>query len=308
MTPNQPPRGPITFGSLFSGIGGLDLGLERAGMVCRWQCEIDPYATKVLEKHWPHVKRYSDVRTITEPEPVDLICGGVPCQPWSVAGKRRGQDDARDLWPEFWRVCLLVQPRFILVEEVPGFAVAGGLGRALTDLACAGFDAEWFHLSAADVGAPHLRKRLFVVAYANGGGLRQSGIRAEQSRRAETVGASEGVADSIGNGRESRRESDAREGSRGREPHRGDSGADNMANSDGPRLAHGRSAGVAAREEQLPHAAAQRCGDSWWTSEPDVGRVANGVPSRVDRLRCLGNAVVPQVAEAIGRMIVRAAQ
>lgn len=276
MTPTQPPRGPITFGSLFSGIGGLDLGLERAGMVCRWQCEIDPYATRVLEKHWPHVKRYSDVRTITDAEPVGLICGGVPCQPWSVAGKRRGQDDERDLWPEFWRVCLLVRPRFVLVEEVPGFAVPGGLGRALTDLARAGFDAEWFHLSAADVGAPHLRKRLFVVAYADSDRRERANLHVRRWRQDKASHV------------------------------RVRSGAN--ADVDRARLAQWKGECGNDGEERAP---AFR--SDWWESEPAVGRVVHGLPRRLAGRRraaitALGNSVVPQVAEAIGRMIVRAAQ
>ncbi len=138
----------------FAGIGGLDLGLRAPSMSVRWQVEIDEFCRRVLAKHWPDVRRHDDINTaIDAGRPVDLIGGGVPCQPWSVAGKKKGQDDARDLWPAFWKLCLLLRPRFIVVEEVPGFAVPGGLGRALTDLARAGYSAEWFHLSAAEVGA-----------------------------------------------------------------------------------------------------------------------------------------------------------
>src|SRR6266487_3849645 len=101
----------MRFGSLFSGIGGLDLGLERAGMECRWQVEIDPYCQAVLRKHWPGVPKYEDVRTISdELERVDLVCGGFPCQPVSLAGRRRGAADERWLWPEFARLLRVLRP------------------------------------------------------------------------------------------------------------------------------------------------------------------------------------------------------
>jgi DNA (cytosine-5)-methyltransferase 1 len=163
---------PLTFGSLFSGVGGIDIGLERAGMVCKWQVEIDPYALRVLEKHWPGVKRYGDVRLIdwSQVEPVDLICGGVPCQPVSVAGKRLGKDDDRFLWPEVTRCLRDLRPRYALLENVPGlFSIDRGrvFGRILADLADCGYDAEYGILSAADMGAPHLRKRVFIIARRN---------------------------------------------------------------------------------------------------------------------------------------------
>jgi hypothetical protein len=111
----------VRVGSLFSGIGGLDLGLERAGMEVRWQVEIEPYCNKVLAKHWPNVKRYGDIKSIdwTEVEPVDLICGGFPCQPVSLAGKRLAQEDERWLWPEVDRCLRALRPRYALLENVP---------------------------------------------------------------------------------------------------------------------------------------------------------------------------------------------
>ena len=112
----------FTFGSLFAGIGGLDLGLERAGMVCSWQVEIDEYCRRVLAKHWPDVERFEDVRECGAHnlEPIDLICGGFPCQPHSVAGKRKGAADDRDLWPEYFRIVAELRPRYVLAENVPG--------------------------------------------------------------------------------------------------------------------------------------------------------------------------------------------
>ena len=158
----------MTFGSLFSGIGGMDLGLERAGMECKWQVEIDPYCTKVLEKHWPGVKRYGDIRTVTELEPVDLIAGGFPCQDISYAGFGAGITGERSgLWYQFGRVIGLVRPRFVLVENVPAL-LDRGMGEVLGTLSSLGFDAEWSLVSACSMGAPHMRRRVFVVAHANG--------------------------------------------------------------------------------------------------------------------------------------------
>lgn len=167
----------MTFGSLFTGIGGLDLGLERAGMECAWQVEQDWYAQKVLKKHWPEVPKYRDVRYFLGGKrwrqhraawEVDLIAGGFPCQDISNAGKREGIGGKRSgLWGEFARIVRLLRPRYVLVENV-GALVVRGLDRVLGDLADLGFDAEWDRIPAAAVGAPHLRWRLFIVAYANG--------------------------------------------------------------------------------------------------------------------------------------------
>lgn len=161
---------PFTFGSLFSGIGGLDLGLERAGMQCAWQVEIDDYATKVLQKHWPNVTRFRDVRACGEHNlaPVDLIAGGFPCQDISDAGKQAGIEGERSgLWAEFYRIICELRPRFVLVENVAAL-LHRGMGRVLGDLAAGGYDAEWQILSAESIGAPHLRERVFIVAYPSG--------------------------------------------------------------------------------------------------------------------------------------------
>src|ERR1051326_5450146 len=184
----------LTVGSLFSGIRGLDLGLEGAGMRVVWQCEADPYCRAVLRKHWPAVPCYEDVHTIPcrvrrgegsgklswvgserlgEIEPVDILAGGFPCQPVSLAGARRGAADERWLWPEFARLIRVLRPRYALMENVPGLLVGGGMAEVLGDLAACGYDAEWDCVAAAHVGAPHLRYRIFIVAYANGGRLEE---------------------------------------------------------------------------------------------------------------------------------------
>ena len=156
----------MTIGSLFSGVGGLELGLERAGFgPVIWQAEIDPYCRAVLARHWPDARRFADVREVRRgvADRVDVVCGGFPCQPVSVAGKRLAQADARWLWPEYARVARELQPACVVAENVPGLRSAG-LRDVLADLAELGFDVEWSHLSAAEVGAPHKRVRVWIVA------------------------------------------------------------------------------------------------------------------------------------------------
>jgi DNA (cytosine-5)-methyltransferase 1 len=256
----------MTFGELFAGIGGFSLGLERAGMECKWQVEIDPYATAVLKKHWPEVPKHEDVRTFPPQGDysVDLICGGFPCQDISVAGKGAGLAGERSgLWYEFARIIGVIRPRYVLVENVAAL-LTRGMGTVLGDLSALGYDAEWQVIPASAVGAPHRRERVWIVAYANDEGQPDVPFDDESWRGvSESQGAD--VAHANGERLQKRQGQDA-------------SGA----------RANGRA--VVERSE-------------WWESEPDVGRVAHGVPSRVDRLRCLGNAVVPQVVEVIGRTI-----
>lgn len=251
-------------GSLFSGIGGLDLGLERAGMTVAWQSEVDPYACRVLAKHWPNVPNLGDITTIdwSTVEPVDLICGGYPCQPFSLAGVRRGESDARHLWPYFADALRVLRPPWALLENVPGH-LSLGFGRVLGDLAELGFDAWWDCIPAAAVGAPHLRYRVFVVAHANGSRL---AWHAKAQRQGREVHPDE------------QRLVDA------------DRRREDVADTHGARLEDRRATRPAHHRDH-------------WSVEPDVGRVAHGVPHRVDRLRALGNAVVPQVAEYVGHLI-----
>jgi DNA (cytosine-5)-methyltransferase 1 len=158
----------MTFGSLFAGIGGFDLGLERAGMECRWQVEIEPFCRAVLAKHWPKVKRYVDIRELRRPEPVDLLCGGFPCQDISNAAAGQpdglaGLDGERSgLWIEFRRLIGLLEPRWIVVENVAALTIRG-LAAVLWDITSSGFDSDWAVVSAGGLGASHARKRLFIV-------------------------------------------------------------------------------------------------------------------------------------------------
>jgi len=180
----------LTVGSLFAGIGGFDLGLERAGMEIEWQVEYEPYCQKVLAKHWPRVTRYGDITTVewARVAPVDLVCGGFPCQPVSVAGHQLGTADARWLWPEFVRCLRVLRPPYVLVENVPGLLLRT-VGDVLRDLAVLGYDAEWRVLSAATFGAPHLRKRVWIVAHAR---------CAERRAKHDARGCAEQVSDGHG--------------------------------------------------------------------------------------------------------------
>jgi DNA (cytosine-5)-methyltransferase 1 len=161
----------MTFGSLFAGVGGIDLGLESAGMECRWQVEIDPFCTKVLEKHWPNVRRYGDITRVDagDLERVDVLAGGFPCQDVSNMGLQKGlAGDRSGLWFEMLRIVRALRPQYVLVENVSGLLVRG-LWRVLADLAEIGFDAEWDSICAGHFGAPHERERIFILAYPDKG-------------------------------------------------------------------------------------------------------------------------------------------
>ena len=269
-------RKPLTFGSLFAGIGGFDLGLERAGMVCKWQVEIDDFARRVLAKHWPDVPRHDDVRTFPTADrdwAVDVICGGFPCQDISAAGRKQGLDGERSgLWYEYARVIGELRPKYVIVENVAAL-LARGMDDVLGSLSSLGYDAEWHVIPASAVGAPHRRERVWIVAYA-------AGERRNQVPEREPVACGQPSVEGVVSA-EARR-SDVAD-------------ADYQGESDVPVYAESW--------HSLPQPSR---GYEWWLAEPDVGRVAHGVPSRVDRLRGLGNAVVPQVVELIGRAIVEA--
>ena len=314
----------MTFGSLFAGIGGLDLGLERAGMQCKWQVEINPYAQRVLTKHWPEVRRHDDIKTWPEndTESVDLICGGFPCQDISFAGKGAGLSGERSgLFYELIRVVREMGPRYVLLENVSALLVRG-IDDVLGTLASIGFDAEWHCIPAFSVGAPHIRDRVFVMAYAQHNGLTASeGEYQNDQQRTRREEKQSGVEQPTGSGRGRTISADVADArSTGDLPdrriHRGDEGSDQgdarTAIHAGAETPHTNDTASTGRKtcfadrmgkgKQTGRVSVAHSG--WWTTEPDVGRVANGVPARVDRLRGLGNAVVPQVAEFIGNAIV----
>lgn len=268
----------MTFGSLFSGIGGMDLGLERAGMTCKWQVEIDPFCQRVLAKHWPGVKRYGDIRAVgSELERVDLIAGGFPCQDVSHAGNKAGLDGEQSgLWFEYARIIRHIRPRIVLVENVSALLVRG-IDRVLGELAASGYSAEWQCLPAAAFGAPHIRDRVFILGYSD-----ESHGGAPWTRKDQRWAAGLPFGSSESN-----------------------AAKQILAHPQGEPIRPGLRPRSPREEWRRRLGDSSSAGDAW-TTEPTLGRVADGVPDRVDRLRGLGNAVVPQVAEWIGRRIMEA--
>lgn len=222
-----------TVGSLFAGIGGFDLGLERAGLRIAWQAEIEPYACEVLRERWPGVPNHGDVRGIRagSVEPVDVICGGFPCQAFSTAA--RGRNNAADLWPEMLRIVSELRPRWVLGENVPGLGMAG-VDRVCADLERAGYAAWPVDVDTAPHGRQRERRRFLFLAHANGQGEPRCPEHAEVARVS----------------------------------------------------------GVPARR---------------WSHDPAPVGMDDGLPARMDRLRCLGGAITPFAAELLGRAILSAA-
>ena len=279
---------------LFSGIGGFSLGLERAGPFRTVAfCEREPFPQAVLKKHWPEVPIYDDVRTIPTDElgRIDLICGGFPCQPWSVAGQQRGAEDDRDLWPVMASLIEKLRPQFVIGENVRGFVNEPlGLKRSLSDLESIGYQAVPFIIPACAVGAPHRRDRVWILGYSENKrrekreNFRRPRAENKQNKRpslwGESGGSSKDVADA---GRHATRPREEMDGDKAKRSQ----GIFNATNS----------------SEDVSTSSTSR-----WLPEPDVGRVAHGVRRRVDRLKALGNAIVPQIAEEIGHAIVAATE
>ena len=408
---------------LFSGLGGFSLGLERTG---RYKtvafCEIDKYCTLLLQKHWKGIKVYNDVKKITKEgfeadgiESPDIITGGFPCQPFSVAGKQKGTSDDRHLWPEMFRIIKAFKPRFVIGENVPGIVnIQDGVvfETVCTDLESQGYEVQPFNIPAAAVGAPHQRKRIWIIATladsvsnderreisrsdeekgrvqeehrskdsASGIFSRTSEIRKsnngyeamENSGRTLQQGSSirEKNEDEVGkeNANQHQRSSSSSESnvantntrlSDGQKKELQSRGQASISSREGENVANAKSissdgreigqhseesrekrkigievGGVSSDRQKLANTDSERLeglgqsrsqfnetssstssseerqgqvGQGWWEFEPNVGRVAHGVPGRVHRLKALGNSIVPQIAEEIGRAIIKAA-
>lgn len=276
----------LTHLSLFSGIGGLDLAAGMAGFRTVGQCEWADYPTKVLEKHWTSVPRWRDIRTLTGDSfyektgmrTVDVISGGFPCQPFSVAGKRRGKEDDRYLWPEMLRVISELRPTWVVGENVAGI-VNMALDQVYSDLENEGYAVQALIIPACAVDASHRRDRCAILAHAESIGLQRERTRWEQ----------------IGGTRPEKAQPERR--------------CDVLSDSDNGCRTLRRDGELPAVEEtgtsRADHGGRtpEYVTGEWRPAEPNVGRVANGVPSRVDRLKCLGNAVVPQQFYPIFRAI-----
>ena len=233
---------------LFSGIGGFSLGLESAGLAKTVAfCDIDNFCQKVLKKHWPEVPIFSDIKELTYEKlkanginNIDIITGGYPCQPFSVAGRKKGEEDPRHLWPEYFRLVKELRPTWVIGENVSGH-IKLGLDTVLENLESEGYSARTFSISAASIGANHKRERVWILANSKSSNRDEYEINKEHGKpEAQKI---------FGN----------------------------------------RSclSGVSSR----------------WEVEPDVGRVADGLPDTMDRLKSLGNSVVPQIPFLIGSCI-----
>lgn len=264
----------LTFGSLFAGIGGFDLGLERAGMECRWQVEIDPFCQKVLQKHWPNVKKYGDIKDVksNDLEPVDVICGGFPCQPYSKAGKQRGENDDRALWKSMFQIIEEKMPDWIIGENVDGI-IDMALEGVLADLASENYQAQAFIIPAVSLNASHRRDRVWIIAHSNGNGYKQR--EQNNSKKYHFKGLSKVT------------------------PH-----------SNGVRLQIRQREKNSSSWENLENGPFGLSLDRTWAeiSAAQGDRGDDGIPGGVDRRRrvkALGNSVVPQIPEIIGKYILK---
>ncbi len=333
--------------SLFTGIGGGLLGTKLLGWNHIGYVEWDKYCCRVLEQRirdgilddapiWnidirEFNKRYAEkYRGIC-----DVITAGFPCQPFSVAGKRAGADDERNMWPATIECIRKVRPQYCLLENVPGLLTSGYFGTILGDLAESGYDCRWRCLSAAEMGANHKRNRLWILAYpvnnSNTRGRKQGretdGIQEinRASLRSGESGGTDNVADTIGgdSGRggtlgkpsdEKRRKGKTKR--KGIQPRDGQARSDNIESSR-------QDVADTTRRTELQKRSIKKCnpttdgkgetgrftndgesnGQSWWSVEPDLGRLAHGIPNRVERLRAIGNAQVPAVVRAVWRLL-----
>jgi len=351
----------LTIGSIFSGIGGFELGFVWAGLgPVKWQVECDPYCLKILEARWPEdTKTLKKSESITlnqltssaekhNLEPVDLICGGIPCQDISVAGPMLGLKGKRSgLWFEMFRIVRELRPRYILLECTPDTPKVRWIEQVLCDFASIGYDAEWTTISAKEVGAPHLRKRVFIVAYPEvgtlGTGLRESAQTEKRRGRFSDSSCEENMAHAQGERKRTVSERQGAEGKREADINgcsqrlsdtnsvNEDSGRHGAGPVCGKRLSPSRIRGCKQDVGVVLQSGLEReglqgtitragcrtvesefCGMadgvSPWLDDPadsgKIPRVATGVKDKNSRLRCLGNAVVPEIPYVIGLWII----
>jgi len=321
----------ITIGSLFSGIGGLELGLERAlGAETIWQVEQEAYCRQVLAKHWPAANRsITDVceagaGNLTKP---DLICGGFPCQGISVAGLRRGLEDERSkLWWQLYRVLGELRPSIVVLENVPAIVSSGIAGVVVGKLSEIGYDCEWTTISAEQMGAPHIRRRWFCIGYLSNGCC-ELPLRFQSRGRSRESGADsihlgwDGTAEQVANADSLRQLQQGRTEQIQRR--RSSDGRPEMANADNSRRPQQRICFPTTTEQSTTECQSRR------KTQSNLGRVADGVSGwlygnvnpelweegiprtvpdgparhRVSRLKALGNAVVPACSYEVGLRI-----
>ena len=340
---------------LFAGIGGFTLGLDSTDFFETVKfVEKDKYCQKVLQKNFPNIPIEEDIKNVKGKEgEADVVCGGFPCQPFSVAGKRKGTSDDRHLWPEMFRLIREIKPQFVIGENVKNIInIQDGVvfETVCTDLESEGYEVQPFIIPAAGVGAPHRRERVWIVAYAERNGQlaskeregiketiskkqkgsnhsfdterasyisttktnvanthssnQRTGKKSKQQERntsrecfsngSEYVANTKSIESNVGGLEQRQRERS------GQREVGGASGNDANTNGEGlQRLGSEHKLRNSEEEEQTSE-------NSWWLVEPNVGRVAHGVSGRVHRLKGLGNSIVPQIAEEIGRAIIKA--
>jgi DNA (cytosine-5)-methyltransferase 1 len=330
----------MTYATTFSGIGGWELGLNACGWELQWQCEIDAWCRTLLNQRFG-VPIYKDIRTICEhnPTPIDALIGSPPCQPFSVAGKKSGTSDERHLYPAFLALVRHLKPRWVLMEQVPAI-LSSERGRAfgnyIAGLAALGYSLVWHCIPACAVGANHQRDRLWIIANLDGGRLARTRMERTEGREqdADAGRNSENVAypQSEDSRRLSKRTpaqysrpiisgSDVANSRHLRRRRRSKPTPERLAQAGhfGKTLPDAERAGLEGansikepgsegfRPQQLkttpPPAICRESATTWWAVEPELGRVANGIPDRTHRLKGLGNAIVPQIAQIIGTAI-----
>jgi len=322
---------------LFSGIGGFSLGLESTGHFRTVAfCEIDKFCKLILDKHWKGTKVYDDIKTITKKqfeedgtEFPDIITGGFPCQPFSVAGKQQGTSDSRHLWPEMFRVIKEFAPRWVIGENVKGLTnIQDGVvfETVCSDLEGEGYEVRTFNIPAAGVQAPHRRERIWIVAHAKrfnerksirGSDETQSRIQKEHrqndsttresSRTGSVWGTNNGHEDMENSRRTLRFERGELQGENENEIREGN--ADQSQRSSGTsksNVVDSSTGRCTSQETEVQPGRYSSFDSSWWQSEPKLGRVAHGVSGRVHRLKALGNSIVPKIVQEIGNAIIEA--
>ena len=322
---------------LFSGIGGFSLGLEATGgFETKAFCDIEKYPRQVLQKHWPHVKQYEDIKELNYErlkadgiDSIDIITGGYPCQPFSIAGRQKGEEDPRHLWPEYFRLVKELRPTWVIGENVSGH-IKLGLDTVIEDLESEDYSVRPFSISASSIGANHQRERIWIVAYSERNGF----LASEKQRSFEktisnqskgkndtlNVERTSSVSETSSDVENSRRsqwpraelrgenENETREENANQHQRSSSPSSSDVANTNDERLqrqwqsrnqftSNFNSSCESSDEGQ------GTMGQGWWESEPNMGRVAHGIPKRVDRLKSLGNSLVPQIPYYIGKTI-----
>ena len=320
---------------LFSGIGGFSLGLEATGAFETVAfCDYDQYCQKVLRKHWPWVTIYDDVKELNSERlsanghtEVDIITGGYPCQPFSIAGRQKGEQDPRHVWPEMFRLVKELRPTWVIGENVSGH-IKLGLDTVLENLESEGYATRAFSISASSIGSNHQRERVWIIANTNELGWdnwiynreerqvsndKERNIEESESERDRRINRIRQTSEAMEDTRRTQwpwsffqnpDEDETREGYANQFERSSSAPESDVADT---KVSDTYSEGLARRRSECELREGQEEGEiswsQWWQSEPNVGRVANGVPKRVDRLKSLGNSLVPMIPYYIGMSI-----